>query len=81
MTFMFPRLPHDEQTEIMVWPDDGVTTPPSPTPSTTATPAPAAEPPATPEGDLVTVGLLPLARGTGDDLLAFYAKVLMLLYF
>eukprot|EP00752_Nemacystus_decipiens_P014962 g13321.t1 len=68
------------ETEIMVWPDIGVTTPPSPTPTPTATPAPAPavqppiQPPVTPEGDLVTVGLLPLASGTGDDLLAFYAK-------
>lgn len=64
----------------MVWPDNGVTTPPSPTPPTTATPAPApaVQPPVTPEGDLVTVGLLPLARGTGDELLAYYAKVCLL---
>lgn len=64
-----------------MWPDSGVTTPPSPTPPTAATPAPAptvqppVQPLVTPEGDLVTVGLLPLARGTGDDQLAFYSKV------
>lgn len=56
------------QTQIFVSPDDGVTTPPSPTPTTTA-------PPVTPTGDLTTVGLLPLARGNGDDLSAFYVKV------
>ena len=69
----FPR--DDEQTEIMVWPDASVTTPPSPTPTTTGTPAPAVQPPVAPEGDLVTVGLLPRARGTGDEVLAYYAKV------
>eukprot|EP00903_Cladosiphon_okamuranus_P018634 g17151.t1 len=68
------------ETYIMVWPDSDVTTPPSPTPPTTATPAPApavqppVQPPVTPERNLVTVGLLPLARGTGSDELAFYSK-------
>lgn len=69
-----------EQTSIMVWPGDGATTPPSPTPVTTATPAPAVQQPVTPTGtsDLTPVGLIPLADCTGcsgEDLLAFYAKV------
>lgn len=49
----------------MVWPDNVVTNPPSPTP-------------VTPTGDLVPVGLIPLADCTGcsgEDLPPFHAKV------
>ncbi|CAM9345379.1 unnamed protein product [Hapterophycus canaliculatus] len=67
------------ETQIMVWPENIVTTPPSPTPSTTTTPAPVDEPPVTspPTGELATVGLLPLADCSGcfgEELPAFYSK-------
>eukprot|EP00752_Nemacystus_decipiens_P007213 g6456.t1 len=67
------------ETSIMVWPGDGVTTPPSPTPVTTDTPAPAAQPAVTPTGtgNLTPVGLIPLADCTGcsgEELPPFYAK-------
>ncbi|CAM9688722.1 unnamed protein product [Scytosiphon promiscuus] len=67
------------ETQIMVWPDNVVTTPPSPTPSTAVTPAPAGEPPVTspPTGELATVGLIPLADCTGcfaEELPPFYSK-------
>lgn len=66
-----------EQTEIMVYPKNVVTPPPSPsTEQPSATPSPSTEEPtAMPTGTLAPVGLLPLARTGGDDIDKFYAKV------
>lgn len=74
--FLFCVLsPSGEQTEIMAFPEDGVTTPPSPTP--TAEPSPATTEPVTPtpSGDLQPVGLLPLVVALGTNLEKSYIKV------
>ncbi|CAM9622988.1 unnamed protein product [Ectocarpus sp. 6 AP-2014] len=64
------------ETEIMVWPQNVVT--PPPTPATTAPPAPAqpatTSPIPTPVGDLQPVGLIPLATGDGSLLDRYAAK-------
>lgn len=60
----------------MVFPDTGVTQPPSPTPTEpTATPSPTTGQPVTPSGDLQPVGLLPLVVTSGTNLEKSYLKV------
>ncbi|CAM9345152.1 unnamed protein product [Pylaiella littoralis] len=71
------------EAQIMVVPDDPTstpppltTTPPSPTPVVTPSPTISVSQPVapTPGGVLQPVGLLPLARGDGSDLDAYYIK-------
>eukprot|EP00752_Nemacystus_decipiens_P014959 g13318.t1 len=61
------------ETEIMVFPEAGVTPPPSTTPTATPGPAPTPEP-VTPSGDLQPVGLIPLVTGAGENPEQFYLK-------